>query len=183
MCLKNPSSHQSPQDIPAQAMIDQRIQALILSSFQALPIPLPQFRQPEGTLVQQIQKHQENLAIAQRLLQIHQLQAFYNIGQLLQDQPYIRSAAGITIREARAAKRIYTLFKRNVGALVQAHFYLNDIQQMNEITFQSTLQQVDILFPEEPEEDLELEWSDPDTEGDDGTGIDAEDAYAYWNDD
>ena len=42
---------------------------------------------------------------------------------------------------------------------------------------------MDVLFPEEPEEDLELEWSDPDTEGDDGTGIDAEDAYAYWNDD
>ena len=53
---------------------------------------------------------------------------------------------------------------------------------MNETTFQSTLQQVDFLFPEEQEEDPELEWSDPDTE-DDGTGIDAEDAYAYWNDD
>ena len=69
-----------------------------------------------------------------------------------------------------------------MGALVQSHFYLNDIHQMNEITFQSTLQQVDFLFPKKQEEDPELEWSDPDTE-DDGTGIDAEDANAYWNDD
>ena len=53
---------------------------------------------------------------------------------------------------------------------------------MNETTFQSTLQQVDFLFPKGQEEDPELEWSDPDTE-DDGTGIDAEHAYAYWNDD
>ena len=65
--------------------IDQCLQTLILSSFQALPIPLPQFHQLEGTPIQLIQKHQENLAIAQRLLQIHQLQAYYalvnNIGQ------------------------------------------------------------------------------------------------------
>ena len=76
--------------------IDQRLQTLILSSFQALPIPLPQFRQLEGTPIQLIQKHQENLAIAQRLLQIHHLQAFYNIRQLIQEQPYIGGPAGIT---------------------------------------------------------------------------------------
>ena len=75
------------------------------------------------------------------------------------------------------------LYKRNSGALVQSHFYLSDIHQMNETTFQSTLQQVDFLFPEEQEEDPELEWSDPDTEEDDGIGMDAEEAYAYWNDD
>ena len=138
MNLKNSSSHQPPQDIPAQTIIqriDQCLQTLILSSFQALPIPLPQFHQLEGTPIQLIQKHQENLTIAQRLLQIHHLQAFYNIGQLLMDQPYIRSPAGITLREARTAKRIYTLYKQNVGTLVQSHLSLNDIHQMNEITF------------------------------------------------
>ena len=65
---------------------------------------------------------------------------------------------------------------------MQSHLSLNDIHQMNETTFQSILQQLDIIFSEEQEEEPELEWSDPDIEGDDGMGIDAEDAYAYWND-
>ena len=165
--------------------IDQRLQTLIISSFQALPIPLPLFRQTQGTPVRQIQEHLENLTIAQRLLQIHQLQAHYSIGQTLQGQAYLRSPAGLTRKSAVAAERIYTLYKRNVGALLQAQFYLNDIQRMNAATFQSTLQQVEFLFPEEQEDqpDPELEWSEPDTEEDDGIGMDAEDAYAYWNDD
>jgi hypothetical protein len=84
--------------------IDQRLQTLILSSFQSLPIPLPLFHQLEGTPVQQIRKHQENLAIAQWLLQINHLQTFYAIGEHLQDQPYLRSPAGVTRRNAMAAR-------------------------------------------------------------------------------
>ena len=56
---------------------------------------------------------------------------------------------------------------------------------MNATTFWSILQQIEFLFPEEQEDqpDPELEWSEPDTERDDGIGMDAEDAYAYWNED
>ena len=53
---------------------------------------------------------------------------------------------------------------------------------MNLATYLSIINTVEILFPEEEEEPLE--WSDHGTDNeDDGTGIDAEDAYPYWDDD
>ena len=52
---------------------------------------------------------------------------------------------------------------------------------MNLATYLSIINHVEILFPEEEEEPAE--WSDPDTDKDNGAGIDAENAYAYWNND
>jgi len=140
--------------------IDHHLQTLIISSLQSLPMPLPLFHQPQGLPDQQIQEHLENLAIAQRLLQIHQLQAYYAIGQTLQSQAYTRSPTCLTRRNEIATKRIHALYRQNEGALVQAQFYLNDIQKMTEATFQDTLQQIELLFPEQEQQDQDLEWSD-----------------------
>ena len=64
---------------------------------------------------------------------------------------------------------------------MQAQFSWYDIREMNLATYLSIINTVEILFPEEEEEPLE--WSDHGTDNeDDGTGIDAEDAYPHWND-
>ena len=133
--LENPSSHQSPQDLPAQTMnqrIDQRLQTLALSSFQSLPFPLPQFREVNGNTLQKIRIHQENLVLAKRLLQVHQLQAHYAIGEQMQNLPapeqtYIRNTIGLSRRDVTATDRLYTLYKRNTIALMQAQFSWYDI--------------------------------------------------------
>ena len=133
--------------------IDQHLQTLILSSFQSLPIPLPLFREINGNALQKIQIHQENLILARHLLQVHQLQAYYAIGEQLQNLPapeqtYIRNTTGLTRRDTIAADRLYTIYKRNITALIQAQFSLYDIQKMNPATYQSIIHHVEILFPE-----------------------------------
>jgi hypothetical protein len=168
--------------------IDHRLQTLILSSFQSLPISLPPFREANGNTLQRIQVHQENLTLARRLLQVHQLQAYYAIGEQLQNLPapeqtYIRSTLGLSRDHTTAADRLYTLYKWNATALTQAQFSLYDIQRMNLATYLSTIHYIEILFSENEEEEEPIEWSDPDTDGDDGMGIDAEEAYPHWDDD
>ena len=96
--------------------IDQRLQTLALSSFQSLPFPLPQFREVNGNTLQKIRIHQENLVLAKRLLQVHQLQAHYAIGEQMQNLPapeqtYIRNTIGLSRRDVTAADRLYTLYK------------------------------------------------------------------------
>ena len=167
--------------------VDNRLQTLVLSSFQSLPVPLPQFREVNGNTLQKIQIHQENLVLVRRLLQVHQLEAHYAIGEQLQNLPvpeqtYIRNTTGLSRRDVAAADRLYTLYKRNPAALRQAQFSWHEIQGMNLATYLSIINTVEILFPEEEEEPLV--WSNHGTDNeDDGTGIDAEDAYPYWDDD
>ena len=63
----------------------------------------------------------------------------------------------------------------------QAQFFLNELQRMNPATYLSIIHQVEMLFPKEEEEPLV--WCDTESVGDNGTGIDADNAYAYWDDD